>query len=153
MANRTSVKCNVDITGIHKHDGLEAEETKTSTKCVMYIEDGKYTLEYEEYMDGNGPESFKGGIATYNNITITDSEMTIIRKGSIESGLYFKEGNEDISDYKTLYGIMKTKVNTKKYNMYLMEKGKRLIAEAQYDISVNGMSMSEAMIRVDISII
>ena len=146
MANRTSVKCNVDITGIHKHDGLEAEETKTSTKCVMYIEDGKYTLEYEEYMDGDGPES-------YNNITITYSEMTIIMKGSIESGLYFKEGNEDISDYKTLYGIMKTKVNTKKYNMYLMEKGKRIIAEAQYDISVNGMSMSEAMIRVDISII
>lgn len=149
---KDSVNCNIVITGIHEHEGLSQEETKTSTKGILKYEKGKYILEYEEYMEGTSSENFKEGIATYNKVTITDSYMSIIRKGSVESKLYFKENKEYISDYKTLYGVMKTKVNTTDFKFYLMEKGKRIIAEANYTISVNGMSLSKAMIRLDVSI-
>lgn len=140
----------VTVTGVHKHPGLDSQETKSECKGILREENGKYIIEYEEYLSEEAPEDFRGGVATYNMVTITPEEMTIVRKGSVESELSFRSGLEHVSDYKTPFGAMKTRVNTTKYNLYSLEKGNRLIAEAEYTVSMNGMALSEALMRMDI---
>ena len=141
----------VTVTGVHKHPGLEPQETKSESKGLMREENGKYIIEYEEYLSEEAPEDFQGGVATYNKITITQDQMSIVRKGSVESELSFKNGLEHVSDYKTPFGAMKTRVHTTRYNLYSLAKGNRLIAEAEYRVAMNGMSLSEALMRVDIT--
>ena len=40
--------------------------------------------------------------------------------------------------------------HTERYQTYQLEKGKRIIAEAEYRVRMNGMEMSKALIRLDI---
>ena len=150
-----STPVKVTVTGIHKHTGVSKEQTTQTTASGTYRKDGNvHVVEYEEYMDeeGTGAEAFKGGVATYNLVRLTDQEMTVIRKGSVESELRFSTGAEHDSEYKTAFGAMKTHIKTKRYSFYTLEKGKRLIAEAEYTVSMNGMEMSETLMRFDITL-
>ena len=40
--------------------------------------------------------------------------------------------------------------HTERYQTYQLERGKRIIAEAEYRVRMNGMEMSKALIRLDI---
>ena len=45
---------------------------------------------------------------------------------------------------------MKMHTHTERYQTYQLEKGKRIIAEAEYRVRMNGMEMSKELIRLDI---
>ena len=62
----------------------------------------------------------------------------------------WKEGEDQDTEYKTPYGQMKMHTHTERYQTYQLEKGKRIIAEAEYSVRMNGMEMSKALIRLDI---
>ena len=144
----------VTVTGIHRHPGVSGEETtKTVSQGKYRAEKGTHIIEYEEYMDdaaGTG-DDFRGGVATYNLVTIRKDAMEVTRKGSVESTLYFKQGVPHDATYKTQFGQMKSHIETTRYAMYEMEKGRRVIAEAEYIVSMNGLAMSETLMRIDIT--
>ncbi|MBQ4416914.1 MAG: DUF1934 domain-containing protein [Butyrivibrio sp.] len=158
MADR---QVKVVITGTHKRPGVShIEDTKSEAVGTYRLEQGTHVIEYEEYLEeqpggasGNGGKpaghNWQGGVATYNLVEIEPSEMRVTRKGSVDSSLRFRQGKEHVSEYKTPFGAMKSRVNTKRYAFYTLEKGNRLIAEAEYTVSMNGMEMSETTMRID----
>ena len=158
------------ITGTHKRPGIShIEDTKTEAVGQYRSENCVHIIEYEEFLDeapaagntrgsgsGAAPDTeSKGGgrIGTYNLVEITPKTMTLTRKGSVESELRFQEGLEHVSEYKTPFGAMKSKVCTTRYATYVLEKGNRLIAEAEYTVSMNGMEMSETTMRIDATLL
>ena len=160
MADR---QVKVVITGTHKRPGVShIEDTKSEAVGTYRLEQGTHVIEYEEYLEeppaqaavqtGQG-ENWGGGVATYNLVEIEPSEMRVTRKGSVDSSLRFRQGKEHVSEYKTPFGAMKSRVNTKRYAFYTLEKGNRLIAEAEYTVSMNGMEMSETTMRIDATFI
>ena len=150
------------ITGTHKRPGIShIEDTKSEAVGQYRNENGVHLIEYEEFLDEtpasgktretvSGTEHPDGGrIGTYNLVEITPKTMTLTRKGRVESELRFQEGLEHVSEYKTPFGAMKSRVVTTRYATYVLEKGNRLIAEAEYTVSMNGMEMSETTMRID----
>ena len=157
------------ITGTHKRPGIShIEDTKSEAVGNYRNESGTHIIEYEEYLeeapaaqtgasgsgtsdgtDGKGPL----GIATWNVVEITPKAMTVTRKGSVESSLRFAEGLEHTSEYKTPFGTMKSRIQTTRFATYILEKGNRLIAEAEYTVTMNGMEMSETTMRIDATFI
>ena len=160
MADR---QVKVVITGTHKRPGVShIEDTKSEAVGTYRLEQGTHVIEYEEYLEeppaqdagqAARDENWRGGVATYNLVEIEPSEMRVTRKGSVDSSLHFRQGNKHISEYKTPFGAMKSRVNTKRYAFYTLEKGNRLIAEAEYTVSMNGMEMSETTMRIDATFI
>lgn len=156
MADR---QVKVVITGTHKRPGVShIEDTKSEAVGTYRLEQGTHVIEYEEYLEEPPAqaagqtaqdENWRGGVATYNLVEIEPSEMRVTRKGSVDSSLRFRQGKEHVSEYKTPFGAMKSRVNTKRYAFYTLEKGNRLIAEAEYTVSMNGMEMSETTMRID----
>lgn len=160
MADR---QVKVVITGTHKRPGVShIEDTKSEAVGTYRLEQGTHVIEYEEYLEEPPvqaagqtaqDENWRGGVATYNLVEIEPSEMRVTRKGSVDSSLRFRQGKEHVSEYKTPFGAMKSRVNTKRYAFYTLEKGNRLIAEAEYTVSMNGMEMSETTMRIDATFI
>lgn len=141
------------ITGTHKRPGVShIEDTKSEAIGEYRNENGTHVIEYEEYLD-DAPDAEKGTIATWNCVEITPRAMIVTRQGSVESSLRFAEGLEHSSEYKTPFGAMKSRVFTTRYATYVLEKGNRLIAEAEYTVSMNGMEMSETTMRIDATFI
>ena len=146
-------KVMVVVSGIHRHAGVKGEQTtRTEAEGLLETKDGVHTVEYEEYLEEDAKgEAFTGGVATYNRVTIAPSYMEIIRQGSVESTLRFVQGESFTSSYRTAYGEMRAKTDTRRYAVYTLEKGRRIIAEAEYEVAMNGLAMSEAEMRIDIT--
>ena len=153
--NMTEQQVSVIITGTHKRPGIShIEDTKSEAVGLYRNENGTHVIEYEEYLEDAAPrDEGAGQIATYNCVEIAPHAMTVTRKGSVESSLRFAEGLEHNSEYKTPFGAMKSRVYTTRYATYILEKGNRLIAEAEYTVSMNGMEMSETTMRFDVTFI
>ena len=146
-------KVKVTVTGIHRHPGVSGEETtRNVSEGMLRVErNGVYLVEYEEYLDGeNADGEFRGGVATYNMVTIARDFMEIVRKGSVESTLRLCPGQAHEAEYKTGFGAMRSHVETARYKTFTMEKGRRVIAEALYTVSMNGLEMSETTMTIDI---
>ena len=135
----------ITVTGTHDRPGVKPEETVTCVDGTYRFEDGVHVVEYMEEM-GDGDDK----LLTFNRVRITDSTMSIERKGSVEASLSFSEGAEHESDYRTPFGQMKMKMKTTRYACYVMEKGNRLVAEAEYTVAMSGMELSKTLIRLDI---
>ena len=133
----------ITVTGVHTRDGGHTEETKSEVRGRYRREKGAHVVEYEETMDVTD-------IVTFNRVRMTETGMEIVRRGSVDSELKFAAGRDDESMYKTPLGSMKMRIRTTRYNLYTMEKGNRLIAEAEYKVIMNGMEMSDTLIRLDI---
>ena len=147
-------KVKVTVTGIHRHPGVSGEETtRNVSEGMLRVErNGVYLVEYEEYLDGEDADGmFRGGVATYNMVTIARDFMEIVRKGSVESVLRFCAGESHEAEYKTGFGVMRSLVKTSRYQSYTLEKGRRVIAEAFYTVSMNGLEMSETTMTIDIA--
>lgn len=155
----------VVITGTHKRPGVShIEDTKSTAAGRCRMEKDTFVVEYEEYLEeapaqaGTPPQgedsgNWSGGVATYNLVEIAKDHMTVARRGSVESVLRFEQGKEHLSEYKTPFGAMKSRVFTTRYATYSLEKGNRLIAEAEYTVSMNGMEMSETTMQIDVTFI
>ena len=118
----------VVITGTHKRPGVtHIEDTKSTANGRCRSNKNTHIIEYEEYLEdavpatetaapaGAGEEDWQGGVATYNRVEISPSSMTVTRKGSVESTLHFEQGKEHVSEYKTPFGAMKSRIVTTRY--------------------------------------
>ena len=146
-----SEKVKVTITGEHTRPGNSGEQeshVETTRNEVSGIlrraKGGVILLEYEEALE-EGVD-----IVTFNRVKIKPSSLEISRKGSVDTELVWKEGEDQDTEYKTPYGQMKMHIHTERYQTYQLERGKRIIAEAEYRVRMNGMEMSKALIRLDI---
>ena len=146
-------KVKVTVTGVHRHPGVQGEQTtRTVSEGMLRLEkNGVYLVEYEEYLEEENAVKEDGVVATYNLVTIAPSFMEIIRKGSVESVLRFAKDEVHETEYKTGFGAMRARVQTSKYQSYSLEKGRRVIAEVLYTVSMNGLEMSEVTMTIDIA--
>ncbi|MBR5969495.1 MAG: DUF1934 domain-containing protein [Lachnospiraceae bacterium] len=146
-------KVKVTVTGVHRHPGVQGEQTtQTVSEGMLRVEkNGVYLVEYEEYLEEENAVKEDGVVATYNLVTIAPSFMEIIRKGSVESVLRFAKDEVHETEYKTGFGAMRARVQTSKYQSYSLEKGRRVIAEVLYTVSMNGLEMSEVTMTIDIA--
>ena len=146
-------KVKVTVTGVHRHPGVQGEQTtQTVSEGMLRVEkNGVYLVEYEEYLEEENAVKEDGVVATYNLVTIAPSFMEIIRKGSVESVLRFAKDEVHEAEYKTGFGAMRARVQTSKYQSYSLEKGRRVIAEVLYTVSMNGLEMSEVTMTIDIA--
>lgn len=147
-------KVKVTVTGVHRHPGVHGEQTtQTVSEGMLRVEkNGVYLVEYEEYLEENAAaKEDEGLVATYNLLTIAPDFMEIVRKGSVESTLRLCPGQAHEAEYKTGFGAMRSHVETARYKTFTMEKGRRVIAEALYTVSMNGLEMSETTMTIDIA--
>ena len=111
-----SEKVKVIITGEHTRPGNSGEKeshTETTRNEVSGIlrraKGGVILLEYEEALE-EGVD-----IVTFNRVKIKPSSLEISRKGSVDTELVWKEGEDQDTEYKTPYGQMKMHTHTERY--------------------------------------
>lgn len=144
-ASASAKAAKITVTGTHNRTG-QSETTIHQTEGLYIRQGDTHIVEYEEAMDSDA----ESGIVTWNRVRMDAREMEIERRGSVESTLLFASGREHVSDYKTPFGNMKMHIRTGRYSLNSLEKGKRLIGEAEYTVILNGMEMSETTIRIDV---
>ena len=126
-----SVIDNLDSAGLA--DG-ESERTESSAVGYIHIFDGEQLLTYAEEQQGQ---------KTVTEIKIKDGSVRVIRRGAIESDMFFDEG----SAHKSLYTLAPYKfdaeVRTKKIRGGFDADGGKLTLI--YDMSIGGADKSVRM--------
>ena len=105
-------------------------------------EDG-FRVEYEE-------TKLSGMEGTKTIIIIREDSFDLIREGTTETKMEFKDKQKTVSLYKTPYGVMEIKVDTKKLEINVNEDGG--IINTMYALEIGGQPALKTNLTIDIKI-
>jgi len=105
-------------------------------------EDG-FRVEYEE-------TKLSGMEGTKTIIIIREDSFDLIREGTTETKMEFKDKQKTVSLYKTPYGVMEIKVDTKKLEINVNEDGG--VINTMYTLEIGGQPALKTNLTIDIKI-
>lgn len=106
------------------------------------IEDG-FKVEYEE-------TKLSGMEGTRTTIIMRSDSFDLIREGTTETRMEFKNNYRTISLYKTPYGVMDLKIDTKKINININEDGGTI--DAMYILEIGDQPSLKTNLTIDIKV-
>lgn len=106
------------------------------------IKDG-FKVEYNE-------TKLSGMEGTKTTIIIRTNSFDLIREGTTETKMEFENNKKTISLYKTPYGVMDVKIDTKKLDINVNEDGG--VINAMYILEIGGESALKTNLTIDIKI-
>lgn len=106
------------------------------------IEDG-FKVEYEE-------TKLSGMEGTKTVIIIRPDSFDLIREGTTETRMEFKNNQRTVSLYKTPYGIMDINIDTKKLDINVNEDGGTI--NTMYILEIGGQPALKTNLTIDIKI-
>lgn len=105
-------------------------------------EDG-FRVEYEE-------TKLSGMEGTKTIIIIREDSFDLIREGTTETKMEFKDRQKTVSLYKTPYGVMEIKIDTKKLEIDVNEDGG--IINTMYALEIGGQPALKTNLSIDIKV-
>lgn len=104
------------------------------------IEDG-FKVEYDE-------TKLSGMEGTKTTIIIKKDSFDLIREGTTETKMEFRINKKTVSLYKTPYGVMDIKIDTKKLSINISEDGGTI--NAMYILEIGGQPTLKTTLTIDI---
>ena len=117
---------------LNTHSVIDGEEEKSefTTEGQMYLKGNSIYLKYQE-------TEVTGLEGTDTTIKIGKDQVTIIRKGRLNSHLIFVKGQNRMSHYETPYGSVNVQVYTFSVNKKVDLENGTIQLEMKYQLSVN----------------
>ena len=106
------------------------------------IEDG-FKAEYNE-------TKISGMEGTKTTIIIKSNSFELIREGSTETKMEFQNNKRTVALYKTPYGVMDVKIDTKKLNININEDGGTI--NTMYILEIGGQPALKTNLTIEIKL-
>ena len=130
----------ISVKTIQNVDG-HPEEVELITQGDFYKEGDTYFAVYDE-------SEISGMKGTKTTLKIGCDNMSIIRKGTTTSNLFFQEGTNNVSLYNTPYGTLEVSVNPKKVMVDIDDNGGNV--ELEYKMETPGVEAIENQLKLNI---
>ena len=102
---------------------MTSQQIGDDSSIMEFSVDGEYHYEGDTIRFSYPEQRLTGQRGTQTNVVKSPDEVTIDRKGYINSRMLFREGETDHFTYKTPYGNMLMGINTKKITKNFDEHG------------------------------
>lgn len=127
-----------------KQLGNEDEAIEIVTQGKFYKKNDCYYAIYEE-------TELSGMAGTTTTIKIKPNEFSLIRMGTTNARVEFKDSYKNISMYNTPYGTLELSVQTKKLDIDINENGGKVSVD--YDMSLSGQPPLKTTLNIGIKAI
>ncbi len=131
------------ISVVSKQSGNDDEKIEVVTPGVFYEKDGKYYIAYEE-------TEISGMQGTKTTIKVEEDQFTLIRKGTTNTRMLFKEKHNDLIMYQTPHGMLQLSINIKKLSIDVDENGGSV--KALYNMGISGEQALSTELTVNIKL-
>jgi len=106
------------------------------------IEDG-FKAEYDE-------TKLSGMEGTKTTIIIRKNSFDLIREGTTEAKMEFENNKSTVSLYKTPYGVLDVRIDTRKLDINVSKDGGRV--ETMYILEIGGQPALKTNLTIDIKV-
>lgn len=131
----------IRIKGLQYAEGQEADTTELMLPGQFFERDGLSFVKYDEIVEESG-EKIK------NLLKFSDKELTVTRRGGVESTMSFEKGKKRRSLYRTPFGDLE--VGTFATRLLILKSEDKIRIEADYDLELNGSHAAENRIAITI---
>ena len=121
--------------------GGESEDVEVISPGEYHWKNGKHYIRYVEIN-----EEFEEPIM--NTLKISPDEVSILKRGLIESTMVFNRGNFTASHYTTPFGTLVMGIRTK--DMKVSEEEQKIRVHVDYELEINYEHASDCSISIDI---
>jgi uncharacterized beta-barrel protein YwiB (DUF1934 family) len=132
---------NAVISVASKQSGLEDEAIEIVTQGKFYKKDNSYYAVYDE-------TELSGMAGTTTTIKVNKEKLTLIRLGTTNARIEFKNNYKSISMYDTPYGTLELGVETRKLDIKIDDEGGRVFVD--YDMTLAGQKPLKTILEVNI---
>lgn len=129
----------VEVEGAQKDPQGEESVIKYTTEGVFSFQEGKCYLMYDEQLEGATEK-------TKNLVNIGISDVTVTKRGAVETKMEFVSGKRKKFSYVTIYGKMYLESFTKNLMIESTEKMVSIIID--YNLEMGGEVISECRIKI-----
>lgn len=129
----------VEVEGVQKDESGQENVIHYTCDGIYSVIDGKNYLVYEEQMDGADEK-------TQNLVSIGISEVTVTKRGAVETKMEFCSGKRKNFSYITIYGKMYLESFTR--NLMIKSDDKSILIVIDYDLELGGDLISECRIKI-----
>jgi uncharacterized beta-barrel protein YwiB (DUF1934 family) len=127
------------VEGLLVNSGTVENTAQIMTEGKYFKKEGGYFLSYKE-------SEMTGMEGTTTSISVIDGAVTILRFGTVNTQLIFREGGKHISHYDTGVGSFTFGVFANKVDSDLDEKGGTI--SINYSIEAENMPLAENSIKI-----
>lgn len=131
------------ISVLSKQSGNDDEKIEVVTPGIFYEKEGKFYIIYDE-------TEISGMQGTKTTIKVEDNQFTLIRKGTTNTRMLFKEKHSDFIMYQTPHGMLQLSINIKKLSIDVDENGGSI--KALYDMGISGDQSITTELNVNIKL-
>lgn len=117
------------------------ENIEIVTQGEFYEKCGFFYAVYEE-------SALSGMEGTTTTLKIKKDEISLIRMGTTNTKMEFKDKKKDVSMYNTPYGTLELYLETKDINIDVNENGGKVYID--YDMSLEGQKPLKTILNIDI---
>lgn len=117
------------------------EDIEVVTPGIFYNEDGDFCAEYAE-------TEISGMEGTTTTLKINPEKFSLIRSGSTNAKMDFDKKTDSVSMYNTPYGTLELRIETKKLDISVGEKGGDIYIK--YLLSVLGQEPLDTTLKINI---
>lgn len=129
------------ITVSSKQKGNEKEAIEVVTKGQFYEKENCYYAVYEE-------TALSGMEGTTTTFKIKPDEFFLMRMGTTNAKMKFKDKDKNVSMYDTPYGTMELHIQTKKIDIDIDGNGGKVYID--YNMNLEGQESVNTLLNVDI---
>ena len=131
----------IRIKGLQYAEGQESDTTELMLPGQFFERDGLSFVKYDEIVEDDG-ETIR------NLLKFSDTKLTVIRHGAVESSMSFEKGKKLRSLYRTPFGDLEVGTLVSRFLILRTEENIRL--EVDYALEMNGAHAAENRIAVTI---
>lgn len=124
-----------------KQIGNEDEAIEIITQGEFYEKENCYYAVYEE-------TALSGMEGTTTTLKIKPNEFSLIRMGTTNAKMKFKNNKKEVSMYNTPYGTLELLIETNKLNIDVNNEGGKVFID--YDMSLQGQKSLKTILKIDI---
>lgn len=122
-------------------DGKENTDISTIQAAQYYFKNGKHYVFYDETVEGSKE-------VVRNVIKFDEQEVEVNKKGIFQVQLLFEKKKQNLSNYRTPYGLLVIGTDTQKIG--LTEEEREIDLKIEYDLEVNYQHLAECCIEIKI---
>lgn len=129
----------VRMEAIQRYPGQKPERTVTEVAGEYYLRNQTHYVIFEESQEGF-TEKIKSTLKVKNNC------VELIKKGLINSHMFFEEKGNFVTEYKTPFGGFLMEIHTKK--LTVKENTDEMIVELEYALESGEAPVADCSIRI-----
>lgn len=127
---------------------ISSNQGKTDEDLIEVITAGEFYKEGSYYVARYEETEISGMEGTTTTLELYENNLSLIREGTTNAIMHFKENIEELSLYDTPYGSLEIKIKTNYISINVGEEGGNALVN--YIMSISGQSPQNMMLKVNI---